>query len=54
MSLMGTTATAGFWYCEHGTVAQVAEALHLSRPRVAHAVRPQARNVAARRLVVLA
>jgi hypothetical protein len=35
------------WYREHGTVAQVAEALHLSRSRVAHAVQPQALDLVA-------
>jgi hypothetical protein len=42
------------WYREHGTVAQVAEALHLSRSRVAHAVQPQALDLVARRFLDLA
>jgi hypothetical protein len=42
------------WYREHGTVAQVAKALHLSRSRVAHAVQPQALDLVARRFLDLA
>ena len=42
------------WYREHGTVAQVAGALHLSRSRVAHAVQPQALDLVARRFLDLA
>ena len=42
------------WYREHGTVGQVAEALHLSRSRVAHAVQPQALELVARRFLDLA
>jgi hypothetical protein len=42
------------WYGQHGTVAQVAEALQLSRSRVAHAVQPQALDLVARRFLDLA
>ena len=42
------------WSGEHGTVGQVAEALHLSRSRVAHAVQPQALELVAKRFLDLA
>jgi hypothetical protein len=42
------------WYREHGTVGQVAEALQLSRSRVAHAVQPQALELVAKRFLDLA
>jgi len=42
------------WYRKHGTIADVAEALQLSRSRVAHAVQPQALDLVARRFLDLA
>jgi hypothetical protein len=42
------------WYREHGTVAEMAEALQLSRSRVAHAVQPQALDLVAKRFLALA
>src|SRR5262245_34538442 len=42
------------WYRDHGSVGQVAEALHLSRSRVAHAVQPQALELVAKRFLDLA
>jgi hypothetical protein len=42
------------WYGEHGTVAQVAEALQLSPSRVWHAVKPRAIELVTRRFLNLA
>jgi len=42
------------WYREHGTVGQMAEAIQLSRSRVAHAVQPQTLELVAKRFLDLA
>jgi hypothetical protein len=42
------------WYGEHGTVAQVAEALQLSPSRVWHAIKPRAIELVTRRFLDLA
>ena len=51
---VGGVAGIGRVHAEHDTVGQVAETLHLSRSRVAHAVQPQALELVAKRFLDLA